>query len=1458
MQKSISLLVAAIIIGFTSLSVKTYAQNRNNDYEVVQLDNRTKNKCVPNQLIVKFRDGAGVRRSETKSTRFKFLNNTKAENSVNSILDKYNVEAIECLGKEQTAKTKAGYWKARSVKSSNGKEVWDKDISQMFLITLDAKSVQSQTQNHLALIEELKKDENIEFAEPNYIQYALGTEDKTAKTDSRIPYYNIGKDNLIGDNLSDGKYWKQNASDKTSVKSYTEGTPNDPMYSQQYGLTSTHMPELWKKPKLEGAKRKVIAIVDTGVDVDHPDLKDNIWNNPKEVSGMEGEDDDNNGFVDDIHGWDFVNQTGDMHDFNGHGTHCAGIAAAVGDNGIGVIGANPDALIMAVTVFQSGGSGDVATIIKGINYAAENGADIISMSFGGYAYSIAEEQALAHAYQTAVLVAAAGNDGRAIDVRCCFGCEPPPAPMFPGAFTFVFGVRASDNYGMTFWSNWDCDGVTFSQYSEEQLYNYEVLAPGQYILSTIPGGEYAYFNGTSMSTPLVAGGISALMDRREYKTNEILFSDIIQTCGEKIINFDSVYLADTVISAKFQAVAIDIQDTLYGNNNGIIEAGETIDIYPTVRNIGGVTDSVEVWIETAEYEDSTILSFTQNHIILGHTMSAYSTAKTSAPIICKIDSNVVDGRTIRINLRATSPSAKDTLKKEYTIRVSNCIILKGFTNGNMTLEPNYQYVVEQFFAVPAGDTLFVKPGTTVKLRDGASISVADGGYMYAHGTADSMITFTKTDLGGEWYRLYGKISLKYCRVEWMNNMMYDSENRFVIDSADNCIFMNNNMSVMGRYRYCNIIGNKNDFGAAGYTDGYWRCGFGQTDAYGDTNTQHFTDRYNNHINNYTQGADYTQTWLKKFNSNVNIINVWHENWNDTYTNEFYFRDEHDVPTYVTDFFQDSLYLGSSKESIYRQHLFDAYYPGDVPSGLNRSFGVFDVSKVMPHPVWEAHGMVWKVEVNGYDAQDEFDSIPPLGVGTHEFKIYFNRAMDTSVAPYVAMGVRPPYTQTAISNNGSWSEDSTVYTVYVTLTGKDAIDGLNRIYVDGAKDNEHFEIPFENRRFNVYVESSGSMSAGFQATAGIGRVELEWNDQEMNFDDFLGFNMYRYKYDSVLEWRYEYDNEKKDWVYWYDTVYKVVDTVQINTSLIVDTLFTDYDVVPGERYYYYYKVLRTSLEENSPSKTVSSVPLSSTLGDANGSFTVDVADIITVINYITNKNPKLFIFEAADVNGDGIINILDVVGIVNIIMGHNSSKKSENDITALYSIENDTLFVDSPVPMAGVQFTFTNDKIQTLESLSQFEQVKQWTSDTSYMFMAYSMSGKQIPAGKKALIKLNGADMTDIILSDTDGKNIIPIKADQAGLTDVVSLQSAIMQAYPNPSKDDFTVTFAVGDKKIKTATLTFTDITGRVLTEKEFNINSTGEYSYKWNAGNLQNGMYFVQLRVDGVLAHTKKLIVNK
>ena len=392
------------------------------------------------------------------------------------------------------------------------------------------------------------------------------------------------------------------------------------------------------------------------------------------------------------------------------------------------------------------------------------------------------------------------------------------------------------------------------------------------------------------------------------------------------------------------------------------------------------------------------------------------------------------------------------------------------------------------------------------------------------------------------------------------------------------------------------------------------------------------------------------------------------------------------------------------------------------------------------PYKEAHGIVWKVVVDGYDAQDEFDLLPPLGVGRHKFEVYYNRDdMDTTFTPTITMGVRPPYTQIGIAEDGFWSvKDSvSVYTAYLNITGKLQADGLNRIKVTGGKDYDHFDIPEESYRFNVHVQAAGSMATGFEAEAGLGKVNLTWNNENNDFEDAMGFNVYRYTMlnDSVAG-----------------------DTIRLNQTIldIEATEYTDYEVTPGETYYYYYKVLSTDLKEYDISNVVAATPLTSTLGDANASGEVDVADVITTVNYAAGMEPRPFIFEAADVNVDQDIDILDVIGIIKLITNPSANVTTMAEAEAIYSVENGVVYVDCPVELAGVQVMLnaTHDAtITPTEELKGFERVGAWLGENSYVFLAYNMANRTIPAGKHALLTIGDASITDIRLADKQGHNV---------------------------------------------------------------------------------------------------------
>ena len=185
-------------------------------------------------------------------------------------------------------------------------------------------------------------------------------------------------------------------------------TPNDPYFNQQWGITDVNAPLAWDVST--GSDGIVVAVIDTGIDYNHPDISGNIWTNPGEIA--DGIDNDGNGFIDDIRGWDFVNYDNTPFDDNSHGTHVAGIIGAVGNNAIGVTGMNWKVRLMPLKILNAEGVGDIASEIAAISYAIEKGVRVINVSFGGQVFSNSERDAIQGAKDAGILyIAAAGNGG---------------------------------------------------------------------------------------------------------------------------------------------------------------------------------------------------------------------------------------------------------------------------------------------------------------------------------------------------------------------------------------------------------------------------------------------------------------------------------------------------------------------------------------------------------------------------------------------------------------------------------------------------------------------------------------------------------------------------------------------------------------------------------------------------------------------------------------------------------------------------------------------------------------------------------------------------------------------------------------------------------------------------------------------------------------------------------------
>ncbi|MDX1812269.1 MAG: S8 family serine peptidase, partial [Gammaproteobacteria bacterium] len=306
----------------------------------------------------------------------------------------------------------------------------------------------------------------------------------------------------------------------------TSLVPDDQQFSQQYALNNQQNPvadisavEAWDLTT--GSENVVVAVIDTGVDYNHQDLQANIWSNIDEIPNNRI-DDDQNGYVDDIRGWNFSGSNNNPMDDNNHGTHVAGIIGAVGNNSNGVSGVNWNIKIMPLKFMNARGQGQTSAAINAIEYAVANGAKISNNSWGGGAYS----QAMFDAIQAAnsaghLFVTAAGNDGLNND----------NTPSYPANYNLsnIISVAATDS---------NDNLASFSNFGSRTV---DIAAPGVAILSTVRNNQYREMSGTSMASPFVAGAAGLLLSRNSSLTTLDIRSSLLD-------NVDKISAASNTVS----------------------------------------------------------------------------------------------------------------------------------------------------------------------------------------------------------------------------------------------------------------------------------------------------------------------------------------------------------------------------------------------------------------------------------------------------------------------------------------------------------------------------------------------------------------------------------------------------------------------------------------------------------------------------------------------------------------------------------------------------------------------------------------------------------------------------------------------------------------------------------------------------------------------------------------------
>ena len=659
---------------------------------------------VPNEVLIKFKDAVPV----ASGARVK----AAGVNSVDKVLKAHGITSLEKLFPSEQKPQKA-----RMMKSPQGKVMAVPALDKIYRVSVPetASSANAPT-NIFQLIEELKALTEVEYAEPNYI-------------------YSIDNMQPVGSVLTAEDIAKLQRNNPNKAKE--SFAPNDPLYSQQGYIQTVKADQVWQQTT--GDTTQVIAILDTGVDWNHPDLKNKIWTNPNPATSWNMD-----GILNDVRGWDFVNNDNNPMDDNSHGTHVAGIAAAETNNGIGIAGVCPKAKIMPIKVFTSKGTGDVATIVRGINYAATHGATVINMSFGGYGWSQTEEAALLNAYPNAILVAAAGNDSHSIyDINPATG---KPYVMYPAGFSFVLGVQTDEGY-----SNYDPDGPVYSQSSTGV--NYELKAPGS-ALSTVPNGNYRTFQGTSMATPVVAGSIALYRSLFPTKSLEELWSDFIHS-SNGLIDLNIAFFSTTKIP-QLDLVSYTIDDQNAGNDkDNKPDAGETINLILKIRNTGSPANIVYAKIRTANDGNPDDFTILKDSVRFGSIGIFRSLINDTIPFKIKINKNCNNNSNVSLDVMMYNNINTSVSVQNIKFKIYNGQELSGILLRDTTFTPDKNWVITNSLRISTGVTLTILPGTSVEVLAG----VDNRGKVIAIGTPEKRVNM-KGVIGGDAVYKYANLDFK--------------------------------------------------------------------------------------------------------------------------------------------------------------------------------------------------------------------------------------------------------------------------------------------------------------------------------------------------------------------------------------------------------------------------------------------------------------------------------------------------------------------------------------------------------------------------------------------------------------------------------------------------------------------------------------------------------------------------
>lgn len=999
----------------------------------------------------------------------------------------------------------------------------------------------------------------------------------------------------------------------------------------QWYLTACDIQKSWRWLKSKGISAGgdpsvTVAVIDTGVDYTHPDLKANMWVNTAEIPGN-GIDDDGDGYIDDVYGCSTVSDkrfhTGDPMDDHGHGTHVAGIIAAA-NNKAGTVGVAYNVKIMAIKAGQATGVFLQSDIAEAIVYAYTHGADVINMSFGGSACSIVVQDALQSAYTTSTLVASAGNDGMPNENTDNYFA----LPTYPAALSYVVGVMSVDALGVeSSFTNWDVKAYNSVEY--------EVYAPGEVMLSTLPNNRYGKLNGTSMATPLVSG-IAALI--RSYYTDRDMYpskfvsAQLCATSEDTAHCFDrekhGLHNMPMIINAYDALTKLPKPDVnLYGyylfdsegisdfnNGDGVIDAGETINIATILRNRWGMSKNtivkidalsdagvanpyVELVTDTVNFDGVGTYSTKDN--LLRDEKGAY--VGVESPLTVKISKDCPNDYIVNLNVTVSFGNGLDSsdyanyrTSGTISFAVRNGVILPGQITEDMTLTKDNYYIIPNATVIKEGATVTVEAGTKIQFwSDDPEDPYADQyiaylqveGKFITNGTLDEPVELFPSELMSRYEVCLdesgnGRINLNYTNV---TNATLD------ISSANYCTFTQNHRgstiwtriydALEGKikdkdilFHYKNInLGDEN--AARGFTiDNATRCvfkGLGSTSA-DICLTPHLLGSFDSCLfsdcgvifNGYNSSTTYYKNCVFAGN---NIVSD-----NGTVRSSVY-----SLSNNAKKQLDNSVILNNLNDANV-EHWLRVAAPsvnGDVSLDISGNYwGTTDAEliekQIVDYDDFKSLGDIivapyltaapentFPFVTDAYVLNSDGERARTVGNETCTFVVEFNRDMDTTLPLRVRFGSSTPYAEYEIS--GSYVSARRWEGVY---TLKTTIENGNQYFnIDNARAaDDHFLRLYETLgRYGFEIDTTGAQAMIMQGEATETGVKLSW--QQDDFDTLLGYNVYR--------------SDKEDGLY-----------TRLNDYVLAadENEFFDSTVEPGKLYYYNFTVVKTDMQESTPS------------------------------------------------------------------------------------------------------------------------------------------------------------------------------------------------------------------------------------------------------------------------------------